>query len=388
MRQKNCVIWIFILANFPIAENRVANSQFRPIATTLRANNRQMKEYPTMPAAEAFRLLSTIKHAAIIDVRSEGEYEKAHFENTVNIPILSDSHRHDVGLTYKTEGSEAAKALGHRLVSGDYKERMIQRWCESITCQPRQPALIFCWRGGQRSRLAQEWVYQNGCEVIRVDSGYKGLRHAALKVLENPAPFVVLSGMTGSGKTSLLRRLRHVIDLEALAHHRGSAFGSHFGESQPQQATFENKLAQSLYQVAKNVVLEDESPNIGRCHVPDGFYARMAAAPMVMIETPVRIRALEIFKEYIHAPVGQGMPLSDLKNSFEKNVERIRNKLGGLECDRIKNRLRQSFKSDALHADGADAYLDWIEHLLTHYYDKLYLHALSLKARQTLFRGS
>jgi tRNA 2-selenouridine synthase len=341
-----------------------------------------------MPAAEAFRLLSTNNQMAVIDARSEGEFEKAHFENTVNIPILSDAHRHDVGLTYKTEGSEAAKALGHKLVSGDYKERMIQQWCESIKSHPRQPALIFCWRGGLRSRLAQEWIYQQGLEVIRVDSGYKGLRHEAIKAIENPAPFVVLSGMTGSGKTRLIHKLRHFIDLEGLANHRGSAFGSHFGVSQPQQATFENKLALSLYQVTDNYVLEDESPNIGRCHLPDLFYTRMVNAPMVMIETPVRIRALEIFKEYIQAPFVGGMPLHELENSFARNVERIRNKLGGLECDNIKAMLSQSFKFDALNEDYTGAYLDWIEHLLTHYYDKLYIHSLSLKSRKTLFKGS
>jgi len=341
-----------------------------------------------MPAAEAFRLLSTNNQMAVIDVRSEGEYEKAHFGNTVNIPILSDAHRHDVGLTYKTEGSEAAKALGHKLVSGDYKERMIRQWCESINSHPQQPALIFCWRGGLRSQLAQDWISQQGLEVFRVDSGYKGLRHEALKALENPAPFVVLSGMTGSGKTRLIHKLRHFVDLEGLANHRGSAFGSHFGVSQPQQATFENKLAQSLYQVADNYVLEDESPNIGRCHLPDMFYARMVPAPMVMIETPVRLRALEIFKEYIQTPVANGMPLHELETSFAKNVERIRNKLGGLECDNIKNLLNQSFQFDVLDEDSTGAYLDWIERLLTHYYDKLYMHSLSLKARKTLFKGS
>ena len=135
-------------------------------------------------------------------------------------------------------------------------------------------------------------------------------------------------------------------------------------------------------------MLEDESPNIGRCHLPDMFYAQMSLAPMVMIEIPVRIRALEIFKEYIQAPCAGGMPLHELENSFAKNVERIRNKLGGLECDNIKNMLSQSFQFDAIDEGYIDAYLDWIERLLTHYYDKLYLHSLLLKSRKTLYRGS
>ena len=325
---------------------------------------------------------------SVIDVRSQGEYEKAHLGLTVNIPILSDSHRHDVGLTYKTEGSEAAKALGHKLVSGDYKEKLIQRWCESIKSHPQEPALMFCWRGGLRSQLAQDWVCQNGCEVFRVDSGYKGLRHEALKVLENPAPCVILSGMTGSGKTRLIHKLRHFVDLEGLANHRGSAFGSHFGKTQPQQATFENKLAQALYQVADNYVLEDESPNIGRCHLPDGIYTRMIAAPMVMIETPARLRAFEIYQEYIQTPLANGRPLCELEQSFAQNIERIRNKLGGLECDKIKSLLGKAFKADTLDENNIAAHIDWIERLLTHYYDRQYLYSLSLKSRKTLFQGS
>ena len=347
-----------------------------------------MNKYPVIPAPEAFRLLSSNHKMPVIDVRSEGEYKKAHFGNTLNIPILSDSHRHDVGLTYKIEGSEAAKALGHTLVSGDYKEALIQQWCESIKSHPQEPALIFCWRGGLRSQLAQDWLYQNGCDVCRVDSGYKGLRQEALKALENPMPFIILSGMTGSGKTRLIHKLRHLVDLEGLANHRGSAFGSHFGTSQPRQATFENKLAQALYQVADNYVLEDESPNIGRCHLPDRIYARMVTAPMVMIETPPRLRAFAIYQEYIQMPFASGMPLCELEHGFAQNIERIRNKLGGLECAKIKRLLRQSFKFDALAEDSTAAYLDWIERLLTHYYDKQYLYSFSLKSRKTLFKGS
>ncbi len=344
-----------------------------------------MNNHPVIPASDAFKLLALNNNMAVIDVRSEGEYEKAHFGNTVNIPILSDAHRHDVGLTYKTEGSEAAKALGHKLVSGAYKEQMIQRWCESIKSHPQQPALIFCWRGGLRSKLAQDWLYQSGCEVFRVDSGYKGLRHEALDAIENPAPFIVLSGMTGSGKTRLLHKLPDFIDLEALAKHRGSAFGSYIGISQPQQATFENQLAQSLFQKTDNFVLEDESPNIGRCHVPDSFYARMLTAPMVMIEIPARQRALEIFQEYIQVPLVDGMSAQALEQCFAKNIERIRNKLGGLECDFVKTLLGNAFQAEAI---DQDAHLDWIERLLTHYYDKQYLYSLSLKSRKTLFKGS
>lgn len=346
-----------------------------------------MNTHPVMPASEAFRLLGTKNDLSVIDVRSQGEFEKAHFGNTVNIPILSDAHRHEVGLTYKLEGSEAAKALGHRLVSRDYKEALIHQWCETIKSHPQQPALIFCWRGGLRSRLAQDWVYQNGCEVIRVASGYKGLRHEALNALENPAPFVILSGMTGSGKTRLIHKLRHFVDLEAIANHRGSAFGSHFGASQPQQATFENRLAQALYHVAGNTVLEDESPNIGRCHLPDSMYNRMVTAPMVMIETGARLRALEIYQEYIQTPFANGRPLQELEYHFAHNIERIRNKLGSLECDKIKRLLKEAFKVHAGDDGEIAAHLDWIEPLLTHYYDKQYLYSLSLKSRKTLFKG-
>ena len=340
-----------------------------------------------MPASEAFKLLGN-PEIAIIDVRSEGEFEKAHFGNTVNIPILSDAHRHDVGLTYKVDGSDAAKVLGHQLVSGEYKEEMIQRWCEAIESRRQQPALIFCWRGGLRSRLAQEWVYQNGGEVIRVEGGYKALRHEALKALENPPPFIVLSGMTGAGKTRLLHQLDSYVDIEGIAKHRGSAFGWHFGASQPQQASFENQLALAFYLASGNYVLEDESPNIGRCHLPDHIYARMAEAPMVMIDTPVRLRALEIYSEYIQAPQAGGVLLEDLENRFLQNMEKIRTRLGGLECEHIKDLLKKAFAADAMDEDSIEAHLDWIARLLMIYYDKRYLYALSRKSRPTLFKGS
>jgi tRNA 2-selenouridine synthase len=134
-------------------------------------------------------------------------------------------------------------------------------------------------------------------------------------------------------------------------------------------------------------VLEDESPNIGRCHVPDDFYARMATAPMVRIEMPVRERALAIYREYVQMPLAEGIKAEMLEPRFSMNVERIRNKLGGLECDRIKKGLARAFAADTQHADSLELHLDWIERLLSVYYDKQYLYSLALKSRQTLFRG-
>lgn len=347
-----------------------------------------MNNHAIIPASEAFRLMSSNNKPSVIDVRSEGEYEKAHFPNTVNIPILSDSHRHEVGLAYKTEGSEAAQALGHELVSGSYKEMLIQRWCESIASHQETLSLLFCWRGGLRSRIAQDWIFRQGYEVLRVKGGYKSLRREALKSLENPVPFIVLSGMTGSGKTRLLHQLPHFIDLEALARHRGSAFGSHFGASQPQQATFENGLAQALYRAAQHYALEDESPNIGRCHIPDNFYARMAVAPMVRIEAASRQRAFAIYLEYIQTPLANGVRVDVLEQHFLNNIDRIKNKLGGLEYDKIKMLLTRAFAADALAESSIDGHLDWIERLLTAYYDKQYLYSLALKSRKTLFQGA
>ncbi|MGZ4959735.1 MAG: tRNA 2-selenouridine(34) synthase MnmH, partial [Methylomonas sp.] len=208
------------------------------------------------------------------------------------------------------------------------------------------------------------------------------------KVLENPAPFVVLSGMTGSGKTRLLHQLRNAVDLEGLANHRGSAFGLHFGASQPQQATFENQLALSFYQAGRNYVLEDESVHIGRCHLPEHIYALMAKSPMVMIDAPVRLRALEIYQEYIQVPFAGGVPLNELENRFLLNMEKIRNRLGGLECENVKSLLKRAFTFEAMDDENSKAaHLDWIERLLTVYYDKRYLYSLSLKSRSTLFKG-
>lgn len=346
-----------------------------------------MNKYPIMQADEAFKLIGN-HDLTVIDVRSESEYQKAHFENTANSPILSDAHRHQVGLAYKQQGSEAAKALGHQLVSGDYKQQMITRWCELIASAHQQPALVFCWRGGLRSKLAQDWIYASGSEAIRIEGGYKALRNEALKVLDNPAAFIVLSGMTGSGKTRLLRQLRSYVDLEAIARHRGSAFGLPMGVTQPQQASFENQLAQAFYRMEGRYVLEDESPNIGRCHLPGQIYARMAKAPMVMIEMPTRLRALEIYLEYIQAPLEAGVLISELENRFLRDMEKIRNRLGGLECDNINAMLKKAFASECVNDDSDNPHLDWIERLLTVYYDKCYLYAMSRKSRQTLFKGT
>ena len=163
-----------------------------------------------------------------LDVRAPAEFAKGHLPNSLNLPILNDEERHQVGLTFKREGQLVATRLGHKLVSGDVKEARIALWQSYIDTHPE--ACVMCWRGGQRSQIAQQWLAESGYNVPRISGGYKACRQACLDILEQAAgaqkPWFVLAGRTGVQKTVLLNTLDNSIDLEGLANHRGSAFGA------------------------------------------------------------------------------------------------------------------------------------------------------------------
>ena len=180
-----------------------------------------------------------------IDFRAPAEYAKGHLPHSINLPILDDEQRREVGRTYRLQGPEAARKLGHKRVSGSLREARIQSWITQLKAAPN--TYCYCWRGGERSQIAAAWLAEAGFAPLRVPGGYKALRHLCLATLvqfaeQQACQWQLLGGRTGSGKTDLLKRVPWAIDLEGLANHRGSAFGRQ-ASPQPALASFENALA-------------------------------------------------------------------------------------------------------------------------------------------------
>jgi len=177
----------------------------------------------------------------LIDVRAPIEFNQGHMPNSINLPILTDEERHRIGIVYKQQGNEAAVRVGHKLVSGTVKAERIAGWLKA--CEDNPTTQIMCWRGGQRSTLAQAWLEEAGAPQKKVAGGFKALRQVCIDVLNNPKKnWWLLSGRTGSAKTVIINGLANSIDLEGHANHRGSAFGRRL-TPQPTPITFENALA-------------------------------------------------------------------------------------------------------------------------------------------------
>ena len=221
----------------------------------------------------------------LIDVRAEIEFKAGSFPSARNMPILNDDERALVGICYKDKGPDAAKALGHELVSGAIRENRIDTWCEFISQNPG--AKLYCFRGGLRSTLAQHWLQDRGIQIEKIKGGYKALRQSLLAVYEDLPELIVVAGKTGTGKTEFLARIPNKVDLEYRANHRGSAFGKQLSE-QPAQIDFENRVALDFLKLHSGpVLIEDESRLIGRINLPLLLQKAMTEAPIVLLEDSV-----------------------------------------------------------------------------------------------------
>ncbi|MEM7002270.1 MAG: tRNA 2-selenouridine(34) synthase MnmH, partial [Pseudomonadota bacterium] len=315
---------------------------------------------------------------AILDVRAPVEYHRGHLPNSFNQPILNDDERAAVGTQYKQAGAAAATQLGHDLVSGTTRETRIKTWQAHIDAHNIQ--YLMCWRGGQRSRIAQDWLRAAGYSVQRIAGGYKAMRQACLKVLEDatrqPHGWLVLAGQTGTGKTELLKQQpQNAIDLEGLANHRGSAFGSR-PEGQPELATFENALAASYLKIdvalqSRPLLLEDESRTIGRMAVPESWHQRMQASPLVLVQASLEERISHIKSEYVDEAL-LSQPAAALAERYLAATQRISRRLGGLRSKELQQLIQAAFANQADHEA-------WIAYLLCEYYDPMYNYQLEKK---------
>lgn len=328
-----------------------------------------------------------------IDVRAPIEFSTGHLPNSHNLPLLFDDERVTIGKCYKHEGRHQAIALGHRLVSGNNKAEKIEAWVEFMRKNP--DAVIYCARGGMRSKLTQQWLKDAGLNVPRVHLGYKGLRNYLLSVLETlDHPMIVLSGNTGTGKTDLLQKFSSTIDLEGLANHHGSAFGKNI-TPQPAQATFENSLAINCVQKAQRSIwlLEDESRCIGKVHLPETLHTKMAMAPLVIIDESLESRLLRIAQLYFsdmsnryRAVYGEEDGWTAYAEYLTKGLSALQKRLGGVRFSALEQKLSAALE-EQYATNSIEKHYEWLSLLLTDYYDPMYAYQLDKKKDRIIFRG-
>ena len=239
-------------------------------------------------------------------MRSEAEFAQDHVPGAINCPVLNDEERARVGTLYKQVSAFEAKKIGAALVG-----RNIARHIEATFMQHGREwrPLVYCWRGGNRSGALASVLRQIGWKAARLDGGYKAYRRAViadLAVLPRKFSWRVVCGPTGSGKSRLLRALAsrgaQVLDLEALAAHRGSLLGDLPDAAQPSQKYFESCVWQALrtFAAARPVYVEAESKKIGRLRVPEALIAAMWGSACVRLEASLELRVEMLLKEYDH----------------------------------------------------------------------------------------
>jgi tRNA 2-selenouridine synthase len=307
-----------------------------------------------------------LKHDfTLVDVRSNSEYNHAHIPGAVNVPLLTDSHRKIVGTTYKVQGKELAVQKGFEL-AGPFFYLMIQK----IKKLSRgKQVVIYCWRGGMRSEIMQWILTMSGIDVLRIDGGYKAFRNKVLQIIDLPYKLAVVGGKTGSGKTAILVELQksgqQVIDLEGIANHKGSAFGSLGQPAQPTNEMFENILGMQLFDfdISTNIWVENESRSIGANVIPKPFYERMRNAQVFEVAPTYEYRFNRIKTEY-------GCFSNELLQSC---------------TEKIKKRLGPNNLKIAIEFLSNNNFDGWLEVVLN-YYDKQYEYSDSLRKKESVVK--
>nr|WP_267956822.1 tRNA 2-selenouridine(34) synthase MnmH [Halomonas sp. MCCC 1A17488] len=316
----------------------------------------------------------------LIDVRAPVEFAQGSLPGAVNLPLMDDEERHQVGIEYKQHGQQAAIALGQRLVSGGIRAARIAAWRGLVEAHP--DAVIYCFRGGLRSQIAQQWLAESGIERPRIRGGWKAMRQALCRRIDTAAaqPLLVVGGLTGCAKTALVQALPNGLDLEGCARHKGSAFGRHPLPA-PSQIDFEHAMGRRLLELHGPLVVEDESRHIGAANVPLAFWRAMEQAPRLRVEMPLDWRLEQIRKDYIddlwaiyRQQCGEWLGWTLMRKQLSTALARLKKRLGHARLARLQRLQQLAFRE---HERGnRQAHEAWLAPLLTEYYDPMYRYQL------------
>ena len=316
-----------------------------------------------LPQTDDYQFL-LLNDTALLDVRAPVEFNQGAFPFAENFPLINDQEREKIGVRYKGLGQDEAIKLGHQLVQGKIKSERVNYWKNFFKQHPH--GVLYCFRGGMRSKISQQWIYENtGIIYPRVKGGYKAMRRFLIDELETSAlqinP-VMLGGRTGIGKTLLLKKLKQQIDLEGIYHHRGSVFGKH-ATPQPSQIDIENKLSIELLKHRskkyKNLVFEDEGANIGSRGIPDVLFSKMKQSPIVLLEAGIKERTDITYQEYIiealaehRAHFGEEAGFNTWAGQLHTSVDKIQRRLGGVRYKELKTLLTNAIESQQSTANA------------------------------------
>jgi tRNA 2-selenouridine synthase len=307
--------------------------------------------------------LDSMNRLPVVDVRSPSEYLKGHIPGAFNISLFSDEERAALGIAYKKKNRDLAVLLGLKFVI-PRMDAMVEK---AVEIAKGSSLLLHCWRGGMRSENMALLFRASGihCEIL--EGGYRSYRRYLKESFAKSKKLIILGGFTGCGKTEILNRLhslgQQTIDLESIAHHKGSAFGGIGQESQPTSEQFENNffIQWQIMDPALPIWLEDESKAIGSVFIPDELFYQMKNSPAIKIDMNFDLRVRRLEREYATFPSTQ------LKDA----VARIRKRLGD-ENTRI-----------ALDAIDRSQFNKAIAIVLT-YYDKTYNYGLNRRDAQKI----
>ena len=300
----------------------------------------------------------------LVDVRSPAEFAQGHIPGAVNIPLFDNEERAIVGIGYKNGGKEHAVQLGLEIVGPKLADFVKQ----AKRLAPKKEILVHCWRGGMRSG-SMAWLFETaGMKAYTLEGGYKAYRRYIREQFSRPVNMLVLGGYTGSGKTDILKIMEkqgeQFLDIEGIAHHKGSVFGPLGQKPQPTNEQFENNLADAWrkFDITRRIWVEDESRQLGKCVLPDPLFFQLRKAPLIKIIVPKPEREKRLVKEYGRFK----------KEELKEQLVKIRERLGG------------QYLKEALKAlENGD--LEKVAGLALRYYDKAYAHGASQRPKENVF---
>lgn len=309
--------------------------------------------------------LLDLKDPVVIDVRAPIEYKDGFIPGSINVPLFTDEERHEIGIIYKNDGQAAAKWRAMELVSPKLPELLM----EIKEVSEGKTPVIHCWRGGNRSKAVTSFLDFSGLHARRLSGGYRAFRQAILKLIPSllPEKAVVLHGLTGVGKTEILKILAKkgypIMDLEGMAAHRGSIFGTVGLGQANNQKTFDALLFQRLTELQGSpyFIMEAESKRVGKCVQPDELMEKKRTGVHIYLSTTMEQRIKHITEEYIEPFKSEKGYHEQIEEALEKVFRRLKN---------------EEARSSLTKALEERKYEDMIEVLLKDYYDPKYDHKL------------